>query len=159
MSMFGTAFLRRAEQDLALDGVGPGVHLHEGGYLFLATSAGQAVLAANHATQRIEGAGVVWLDAAAMQRRFPWLATHDLAAATLGLSGEGWLDAHALLHGLRRRAIAAGARYLHAEVTALQRDGRKISGVRLADGRSLEAEVVIIAAGTGAARLAQSVGI
>jgi glycine/D-amino acid oxidase-like deaminating enzyme len=159
LSMFGTAFLRRAHEHLAVGGEGPAVGLREPGYLFLATEAGLPVLQANHRVQRAEGADVLLLPAAGLAERFPWLRTEDLAAGSLGLSGEGWLDAHALMHGFRRKALSLGVSYRHAHVTGLQRHGRRVDTVQLADGTRLRCGWVINAAGTGAAALAGSAGI
>jgi FAD-dependent oxidoreductase domain-containing protein 1 len=158
LSRFGTEFLRHPEQ-LAVDGDVPAIGLREAGYLFLATPAGATVLARNHALQRSEGADIAWLDRAALAARFPWLRVDDLAAGTLGLSGEGWLDAHALMHGLRRKAAALGARVLHGDVVALERRGHHIESVRLADGRRIGCGTVVNAAGTAAAALARTAGI
>ena len=159
MSMFGTEFLRRAPQELAHEGEPAAIGFQERGYLFLATPAGQPVLEANHRVQCAEGAAVAWLDAAALARRFPWLHTDDLAAGTLGLAGEGWLDAHGLMHALRRRAIALGVRYRAAEAVGFDVAAGRVRGVRLVDGTTIECGHAINAAGTGAAALARSVGI
>jgi glycine/D-amino acid oxidase-like deaminating enzyme len=159
MSMFGTRFLREVAEHLAVDGDVPAVGFREGGYLFLATPSGLPVLQANHQVQRAEGADVALLGAQTLAERFPWLATGDLAAGSLGLSGEGWLDAHALMHGFKRKALSLGATYRQAAVVALERTGRRISAVRLADGTRIACGQVINAAGTGAAALARSAGI
>ena len=159
MSMFGTDFLRRVAEHLSVDGDAPAVGWREDGYLFLARPAGLAVLRHNHAVQRAEGADVLLLAAPALAARFPWLATDDLAAGSLGLSGEGWLDAHALMHGFRRKALSLGAVYREAGAASLQTQGRRVTGVRLADGEVIEAGIVINAAGTGAAALARTAGI
>ena len=159
MSMFDTGFLRRAAEFLAVDGDAPAVGWREDGYLFLARPAGLDVLRHNHVVQRAEGADVALLDAAALATRFPWLATGDLAAGSLGLSGEGWLDAHALMHGFRRKAISLGATYREAAVAGLERSGRRVTGVRLANGEVIQGGLVINAAGTGAAALARTAGI
>ena len=159
MSIFGTEFLRRAPQELAHEGEPALIGLQERGYLFLATPAGRPVLEANHSVQQAEGAAVAWLDATALAARFPWLQTDDLAAGTLGLAGEGWLDAHGLLHALRRRAIALGAQYRAAQAVGLDGTAGRVNGVRLADGTTIGCGHVVNAAGTGAAALARSVGI
>lgn len=159
MSMFGTAFMREAAQRLAVDGEAPAIGWREGGYLFLASAAGAPVLRGNHAVQQRCGADIAWLDAPALAARFPWLAVDDLAAGTLGLSGEGWLDAHAMMHGLRRRAVSRGLRVLHGEVAALERHSGRVSAVRLTSGERIEAGWVVNAAGTGATALAASAGI
>ena len=158
MSMFGTEFLRRPER-LAVDGDVPAIGLREDGYLFLASSAGREQLARNHALQRGEGADIAWLDADVLAARFPWLATADLAAGTLGERGEGWLDAHALMHGLRRKAVALGARVRQGSVMALERQGERITALRLADGARIGCGTVINAAGTGGRALAASAAL
>lgn len=159
MSRFGTEFLRRLPEHLSVDGVAPDVGFHEGGYLFLATAAGEAVLRENHATQRQMGADVALLDPHELDRRFPWLHTADLAGGSLGLSGEGWFDAWALMQAFRRKAQSLGVQYRQARVVSLQRDGRRITAVGLADGTSLACGTVINAAGTGATALARSAGL
>ena len=158
LSRFGTEFLRRPEQ-LEVDGEVPAIGLREAGYLFLASAAGREPLARNHALQRAEGADIAWLEPAALAERFPWLALDDIAAGTLGLSGEGWIDAHALMHGLRRKAVALGAEVRHAEARRLVREGGRVVAVELADGRRVGCGWVVNAAGTGAAALAATAGI
>ncbi len=159
MSMFGTTFLRQAHEQLAVDGQGPAIGLREPGYLFLAGEDGRSVLETKHRLQRAEGADVALLSAAELRLRFPWLDTTGLAAGSLGLSGEGWLDAHALMHGFRRKAMSLGAVYRHGHAVGLQRRGRRIDAVVLADGTRVRCGCVINAAGTGAAALARSAGI
>lgn len=159
MSMFGTAFLRQAGARLEVDGAPPLIGFVEAGYLFLATPAGWPVLQRNHAVQRAEGAQVALLGREALAQRFTWLATADLAGGSLGLAGEGWLDAHGLMHGFQRKARALGVQVRAGRVTALQREGSRIAAVRLADGGTIGCGVVINAAGTGAAALARTAGI
>ena len=159
LSMAGTRFLRQAETLLAVHGAGPALSFPEAGYLFLATAAGADALRHNHVVQRREGADVALLPPAGLQQRFPWLRVDDLAAGSLGLSGEGWLDAHALLHGLRRKAQSLGVQYRAATVTAFERQGSRITGVTLADGTRIACGWVVNCAGTGATALAASAGI
>jgi FAD-dependent oxidoreductase domain-containing protein 1 len=159
MSQFGTQFIRQIGEHLAVDGDAPDVGFHEGGYLFLATEVGQGVLQANHRVQRGLGVDVALLGPDALQARFPWLSTQGLSAGSLGLSGEGWLDAYGLMGALRRKAVALGVQYQQAQVAGLERQGRRIERVLLSDGSALACSVVVNAAGTGAAALARSAGI
>ena len=159
MSLFGTQFLRQAPELLAVGGDGPELAFREGGYLFLAGAKGEATLRRNQALQATLGADVVLLDPVAMRERWPWLATGDLALGAFGARGEGWLDAHALMHGLRRRAIASGAVYRHARATGIVVRAGAAVGVRLDDGSTVAADWVVNAAGTGAAALAATAGI
>lgn len=159
MSQFGTQFLRDFGRALAVDGTQPDAAFHESGYLFLATPAGLDVLRENHATQAALGVEAALLDPAELARRYPWLHTDDLAAGSLGLSGEGWLDAYGLLQGLRKKAIAQGARYIENTVAGVRKAGRRVLGVTLADGTELGCGTLINTAGTGAPALARLVGI
>ena len=159
MSQFGTEFIRQVGAHLAVDGNTPDVGFVEAGYLFLASSDGLGALKANHDVQLACGVDVALLTPEALARRFPWLRTDDLAAGSLGLSGEGWIDAHSLLTAFRRKAIAQGVTYRAARVTGLRAQGERITAVTLQDGTEVACGAVINAAGTGAAALAASAGI
>ncbi len=159
MSQFGSHFIQNIADYLAVDGESPAVEFHEGGYLFLATPAGRAVLESNHRVQRGMGVDVVLLQPRQLRERFAWLQTDDLGAGSLGLSGEGWLDAHSLLQAFRRKAVALGAEYQQSHVVQLQRTGHAITSVTLSDGSTVHCGTVINAAGTGAPQLARSAGI
>jgi len=150
MSMFGTDFVRDIAARLAVDDVLPEVGFHEGGYLFLASPAGLDTLRANHRTQRELGADVGLYHPAALQQRFPWLYTGDLAGGALGHSGEGWLDAYSLMMALRRKATSLGAIYRQAQVVGVRRQGARVQALVLADGSQIGCGTLINTAGTGA---------
>lgn len=159
LSQFGSHFLKDIAAYLSVDGEVPAVGFQERGYLFLATPAGQGILQSNHEVQKAEGVDVALQTPAQLQQRYPWLQVDDLAAGSLGLSGEGWLDAYGLMQGLKRKAIALGVQYRQAKVLRLNREGRRVVSATLSDGSSVACGHVINAAGTGAAALAQSAGI
>jgi glycine/D-amino acid oxidase-like deaminating enzyme len=159
MSLFGIEFLRSIGERLEVGGTRPSIDLHEGGYLFLATPAGESTLRENHALQKSLGADISLLDTSALQARFPWLNTHDLVAGAFGESGEGWFDGYGLVQALRKKALALGARYVAADVTALQRDGKRVTQVQTADGETYACDAVVNAAGVWSRRVAQMVGI
>jgi glycine/D-amino acid oxidase-like deaminating enzyme len=159
ISRFGVGFLKHLDDYLAVDGEVPEIDFVENGYLFLATAAGLATLEHNHRVQRSLDVPVILLDPADLHDRFDWLTTDDLAGASLGLSGEGWFDAYALLQGFRRKARSLGVEERVGEVVGLERDGDRLSGVRLADGSSIGADWVVNAAGPRAADIAALVDI
>jgi glycine/D-amino acid oxidase-like deaminating enzyme len=156
---FGIEFLRRAGDLLEVGGERPDIGLVEPGYLFLATAPGLGRLEANHAVQRANGADVALLDRDALRSRFPWLATGDLAAASLGLSGEGWFDGYTLLQAFRRKARALGARYVAAGATGFAIPGGRIAAVRLDDGSEIPCSVAVNAAGPWARSVAGWAGV
>lgn len=159
MSQFGTQFLRDFGARMEIDGERPDAAFHEGGYLFLATDAGIATLRENHRIQKSLGVDVILSDPADLKARYPWMNTDDLAGGSLGLSGEGWLDAYGMMQGMRKKAIAQGAVWREGLVVDIQRNGHHASGVSLADGTRIECDYLINAAGTGATRLAARAGI
>jgi glycine/D-amino acid oxidase-like deaminating enzyme len=159
ISRFGVELIKHPHAYLAVDGQVPEVDFVENGYLFLATDAGLATLEHNHAVQRSLDVPVILLDPAELHARFDWLTTDDLGGASLGLAGEGWFDAYALLQGFRRKARSLGVEERVGEVVELERAGDRLSGVRLADGSSIGADWVVNAAGPRAADIAALVDI
>jgi sarcosine oxidase len=159
ISQFGIQLIKDPGRFLAVDGEAPTLDFVENGYLFLATDAGQAVLESNHATQRSMGVAVELLTPAELRARFAWIATGDLAGASYGLADEGWFDAYALLQAFRRKARSLGVVERTGEVSALERDGDRISAVLLADGSRIDAGWVVNAAGPRAAQIAEMAGI
>jgi glycine/D-amino acid oxidase-like deaminating enzyme len=159
MSLFGIEFLRSIGERLEIDGVRPSIDLHEGGYLFLATPAGEATLRENHALQTRLGADISLLDKASLQTRFPWLNTEDLVAGAYGESGEGWFDGYGLVQALRKKAQALGARYVADDVTSLHRDGARVTEVVTASGETYPCDVMVNAAGAWSRKVAGMVGI
>jgi glycine/D-amino acid oxidase-like deaminating enzyme len=159
MSLYGIEFLRSIGERLDVDGTKPSIDLHEGGYLFLATPAGETTLRENHALQKQLGADISLLDRQTLSARFPWLNTEDLIAGAFGESGEGWFDGYGLVQALRKKAQALGARFIADDVTALHRDGRRVTQVVTASGESYACDVVVNAAGAWARRVAAMTGI
>jgi glycine/D-amino acid oxidase-like deaminating enzyme len=186
LSRHGLAFLRAAPELLAVDGERPQLPFEERGYLYLATAAGAPTLRSLNGMQRACGADIALLEPAQLARRFPWLATDDLALGSLGLHGEGWFDGWSLLQALRRKSRALGAQWRTAEVVGLRLRGggahggqdaqgvrgaqdaqdaqgvegaQAVQGVQVADGTAIDAGVVVNAAGPHAARIARMAGV
>lgn len=159
MSQFATDFIRHVDEHLSVDGQPVELGFREAGYLFLASAAGLGTLQRNHAVQQACGVDVALLTPDGVAQRFPWMRVDDLAGGSLGLSGEGWIDAHSLLQAFRRKAQAQAVVYRARRVVALEADGHAVTNVRLDDGTRIGCGAVINAAGTGAAALARSVGI
>ena len=159
ISQASIAFLRRAADELALDGEKPDIMLREQGYLYLAGADGAAQLRNIHAMQKTCGADVALLGHADLQQRFEWLNTSDLALGSLGLSGEGWFDGYSLLVAFARKARRQGARYVNADVRELAIEGRRVTAVVLADGSRLACSQVVNAAGPWARHVAAMAGV
>ena len=160
ISRFGVEVIKHLETWLGVEGQpAPEVDFVEGGYLFLASAAGLPILESNHAVQREHGVEVALLTPAQLQERFPWMQVDDLAGGSLGLRDEGWFDAYALLQAFRRKARSLGVEEVAGEVVEIERSGGRATGVRLADGRHIEADWVVNAAGPRAGGVAGMAGV
>ncbi len=156
LSQFGVEFLRAVKDRLGAD---VEVGFREAGYLLLASETGKAILERNVRVQTQQGADVCLLGPAELQARFPWLTTSDLVAGCLGLSGEGWFDAHSLLYALRNTAAARGAEFLTGEVVGLHVAQQRLEAVQLADGRTFSCDELVNAAGPAAGKIARMADI
>lgn len=154
MSLYGIEFLRNIGELLEVDRNRPSIDLHEGGYLFLATPAGDATLRENHALQTSLGADINLMDRQTLKARFPWLNVEDLVSGAFGESGEGWFDGYGLVQALRKKAQSLGARYVAADVTGVVREGRKITHVIAGNGERYACDTVVNAAGAWARKIA-----
>ncbi len=140
-------------------GKGADIAFREHGYLLLASEDGLDTLQGNFAIQQAEGAEVVLEDAGQLSRRFPWLATGDIAAGAFGFGGEGWFDAHALLalfrNALKKRDVA----FVKGTVTAIATSGNMIKAVEIDGNERIETGMIINAAGPSAGKVAAMAGI
>jgi glycine/D-amino acid oxidase-like deaminating enzyme len=98
-------------------------------------------------------------EAAALERRFPWLSAEGIAAGAYGRSGEGWFDAHALLSLFRKALKDRDIDFVTDEVTHIRTAPGKAAGVTLADGGMIDAGIVVNAAGPQAGRIAALAGL
>lgn len=159
LSRYTTEFLATAGETLAVAGEPPELGFVEAGYLFLASSAGKKILETNAALQRSLGVDVALLDSQQLADRFPWMEVSDLAAGSLGLRGEGWLDPYSLLQAFRKKAIFNGAEYLPNRVTGVEVESGLVTGVSLGTGESIAVGAVVNAAGPMAESVALMAGI
>ena len=158
LSQASLEFYRRVGDELEVGGERPDIGLVERGYLFLATAAGAGILSANHAVQRSCGVLASLMSPSALSERFPWLNVDDIAAGSLGEHGEGWFDGYGVLQAFRRKAVSLGATFVAADVERIETADASGAAVLCADGRRLDADAVLIAAGAWSAPLAAQLG-
>ena len=108
-----------------------------------------APLKAKVAWQRQQGHLVDWLDPAETRSRYPWAGK---ALGALWAPQDGAIDPSQLVRALLADAKAHGAKVVPAPVTALVREGDRITGVRTAN-ESYHTELVILAAGAWSGRI------
>lgn len=159
ISQFGVAFLRNFQDYTGSCVERDDLHLVENGYLFLAGKhRAPTQMRRAQAMQAGQGAQTKLLSPQDVATRFPYLNADDLALASYGEHHEGWFDNMGLLSVFRTAAQAQGVHYITGRVAGLKVSGRRVTGVDLADGRTISAGTVINAAGTRAASIMRMVG-
>jgi glycine/D-amino acid oxidase-like deaminating enzyme len=101
---------------------------------------------------RPDGADLLLGDEAV--RAFPFLRSDTCGA--LHIRRAGWLNAHALGAWMLKSAVAAGITFVRDRVSGIDTTNGRVARVRLASGRALETERVVLASGpllTEAARM------
>jgi FAD-dependent oxidoreductase domain-containing protein 1 len=156
MSQFGFTFMADLKKRFGIDG---DIGLNEGGYLLLADVEHDCMLRECHAQFVKLGSDIAWLDQNALKSRFPWLNVDDLTGGTLGLSGEGWFDAHLFLNVYRMRARERGVEYVQAEAISLARTGNRVISIGTKSGAIVPCDIVVNAAGPAAGIVAAMAGI
>ncbi len=157
VSQFGVEFIRNFQMYMGDDRVPP-IHFHTFGYLYLAGDEAEADrLRRAHDIQMQAGSGTRLMTPDEIAAEWPF---YDLDGITLGSYGardEGYFDGTTMFDWWRRLARERGVTYLAGEVTGIDAPGGRVTGVRLADGTTLGADIVVNAAGTRGADVARMV--
>lgn len=159
LSLFASEFIRSAPLLLDVEGEAPALDFVEAGYLFLATEAGLEVLSRNHHIQTSLGAEVRMLSQSELPLRFPWLESSDLAAGSLGLRGEGWVDPYSLLQAFRKKARVQGVEFIRDRVVGVEVGRGGVERIRLESGQEVAVGTLVNAAGPRAREVASMAGI
>ena len=159
LSRFGLEFLRNPPAALRAQHAAPNWALVEASYLYLSTAPGRSVLERNVAIQHSLGVPVTLRERSALQMRYPWLRTDDLAAGADTDAAEGWFDGYTLLWQLKRFNEQAGVRYVRDRVIGFEESSGRMAAVELQAAGRVACHFAVIAGGTGSKELAGRVGI
>ncbi len=158
ISQYAMEILETFPDDMAVGSFRPDPAPKRQGNLFLTSAADEAIARQGMERQIALGCEVEWLDADEIARRYPPYAGTGFSGGTFS-QNDGAVDPNAVLHGYRRKAESMGVEYVTGEVTRfLARDGA-MTGVELADGSTVEAPIVMNAAGAWGTDLAATVGV
>jgi len=129
------------------------------GYLFLATSeAHLRYLDTNRRKQEAAGLKVHKLSAEDIRKSYPLLKTDDVLGGNF-CPTDGFVDPYSAMVGFMTRAAESGARlWRNAEVTAIHKDGRGVTGVETTRG-PVATRTVVNAAGPWAAQIGKFAGV
>ena len=115
---------------------------------------------ARAAWQRAAGYRVEWLDATTARKRHPGLAPKLPVHGGLLFPEVAQVRPPRLLKALAAAVLHQGVQVLEdSPVTAIAREGERVTGVSLADGTRLSAPIVINAAGSWASQMAPEMAV
>lgn len=158
ISQYAMEVLEEFPETMTVGEFQPDPKLRKQGNLFLVDDDTKQAALAGLANQQRLGCDSVWLDMDEVADRWPALTSGTLVGGTFGPS-DGSVDPAAVVEGYRRKALEMGAEAVVGEVTSLMASGDLITGVRLADGKTLGANNVVVAAGAWTTELLRTVGV
>lgn len=162
ISQFGMEFINGFQDRMQkfYDGErAPDLGFKEHGYLYCIPPEGVDAARARVELQREHGAHTVFLEPGPLKEQFPWLNVEDLGGGSWGAKAEGWFDSVGLMNGFKRAARHNGAEYIDNEVTALGREGDRMTSVTLKTGETVNCGMVVNAAGPRASLVAGMAGL
>jgi glycine/D-amino acid oxidase-like deaminating enzyme len=125
------------------------------GYLFLANVTTSTALMRRYQLEQRAGARVQLLSRDQIQELVPDLALDDIVFGVLG-PDDGYASPREVQAGFRHAAEARDVEYVHAAATEIAVARGKVQGVRLENGETISAPIVVNAAGPWAGRLIAS---
>jgi len=158
MSQYGLEVLKTFPEEMEVDGVRPDPAFRQQGNLFVLDEASEYESYEGLLLQQSLGCEVGWLNPGGVRKYFPLYNLKGCVAGTFG-PHDGTMSPMAVLTGYKTKAIALGARYIHAEVAEILNEGDQVAGVRLSTGETLLGGMVMNAAGAWASKLARTVGV
>ncbi|HUF00251.1 MAG TPA: FAD-binding oxidoreductase [Anaerolineales bacterium] len=158
ISQYGLEVLARFPEEMEVDGIRPDPAFRQQGNLFVLDEASREESHEGYLLQKSLGCEVQWLTPEQVQRHFPIYNLKDCVAGAFG-PHDGTMSPMGVLDGYRRKVIALGAKYVHAEVVEVLREGNQVAGARLATGDRLNGKIVMNASGPWAAQVARTAGV
>lgn len=158
LSRFSLQVYKNFAKEMAVDGEPAEIDFKQRGYLFLATEKMLPAFRQQLIKQHAQGVPSEILNTDELLDVIPELEVGDLAGG-LYCSEDGYLDPYSVMQAYRKNAQALGVNYISAEVAALTAENGKMTGIRLVDGTTYSAPIVINCAGAWGAALSENLGL
>ena len=158
ISQFGAKFIRNFREFMQDDDA-PEIVLQDYGYLYLAGTEEMAeTLRVCQKIQSDLGAGTRILTPDQIAAEYPFYNLDGVILGSHNPVDEGYFDGGTIFDWFRRKARANGVEYLHNQVTEIERQGNRITGVKLSSGELVAAGTVVNASGPRGAVTARMAG-
>ena len=158
ISQYALEVLASFESEMTVDEQQPHIGFRQEGNLFLVDETGRHAAERSLVLQQELGCQVDWWDPDAIAAHYPLYQARDYCGGTFG-ARDGHFDAYAVLMAYKRKARHLGVDYVHDTVLAVQAAHKHTTGVALAAGGLLSADVVINCAGAWCSEVALTAGI
>lgn len=160
IGQFAAEFVKNFRANLGGDPAVPDLSIRSFGYLYLSDSpALTEVLKRDQAVQAANGAGTRIVSTAEIAALYPFYKLDDIQSGSLNTRDEGYYNAPLMVEWLVRKSLERGVDYIRNRVTAIGREGDRVTSVTLASGEVIGAGHVVNAAGTRAGEVAALAGL
>lgn len=156
LSNYSIPFFETFADTMAVGDQKAEIGFKKGGYIFIVPPSSIDMLKANYDTELSMGCNVVWLTPDEIKHKFPSMYVGDLGAAVHS-PDDGWLDPYAVLMGFRKKAQSLGAVFVAEDVTAMERQGARVTAAVTSTQR-IEADTFVNAAGAWAKEICAMLG-
>src|SRR6185503_2864849 len=158
ISQFGLEVLAQFSREMEVDGQKPDVAFRQQGNLFVLDEASREESHEGMLLQQSLGCEVHWLTPEEVKAYYPLYNLKDCVAGTFGPQ-DGTMSPLAVLLAYKKKVIALGAKFIHAEAIEILKQGNQIAGVNLSSGEILFSSIVVNTAGAWAPKIARTVGV
>ena len=158
ISQFGLEVLAQFSREMEVDGQKPDVAFRQQGNLFVLDEASREESHEGMLLQQSLGCEVHWLTPEEVKAYYPLYNLKDCVAGTFGPQ-DGTMSPLAVLLAYKKKGIALGAKFIHAEAIEILKQGNQIAGVNLSSGEILISSIVVNTAGAWAPKIARTVGV
>ena len=160
ISQFAADFVCNIRERMGGDERVPALSIRSFGYMYLAGDEAFAdILRANREVQLAAGAETRLMRPDEIATAYPFYNVDDIVLGSINLKNEGYWDGSSVFEWWRRQSRERGVEYVSNEVVAMEREGDRVTGVRLLSGETIACGQVVNASGPRAARTAAMAGL
>jgi glycine/D-amino acid oxidase-like deaminating enzyme len=158
ISQYGLEVLARFSEEMKVNGEKPDPAFRQQGNLFVLDEASRKESYEGLLLQRSLGCDAYWLSPEEVQTYYPLYNLKDCVAGTFGPQ-DGTMSPIAVMLGYKKKVIALGAKFIHAEAVEVLKQENQIAGVKLSSREVLDSRFVVNTAGPWAPEISKTVGV
>ncbi|MDT8862419.1 FAD-binding oxidoreductase [Alkalihalobacillus sp. MEB130] len=158
MSQYSYQVYKNFEEEMAIDGDPCHIDFHQNGYLYLLNDKALPIFKEIMKIQKSLGVRANLMNQHETKYFFPELNVEDLAGSVFD-PDAGNADPYSVLQGYLKKIKTMGVSFVYGEVDTILTETQKVTGIKMKDGESYYAPVVVNAAGAWSGELSKKIGI